>query len=438
MTYEEAIELLEARGFGLKPDLSRIRGLVELLDHPERTYPVIHIAGTNGKSSTARMIGWILAAHGIKAGVFTSPHLQTVRERFLLLGPKGSDVTGGYVSKEEFAELVSYLEPFLDQLESNRREAVSYFELTTAMAFESMAQASVGVGVFETGLGGTWDSTNVVQSEVAVITRVDVDHRNFLGSTPLENAREKAGIIKADSRIVAGPQRPEVQELIESVASQNGTKAAVLGRDFFLRSNLGAVRGRAVTVEGIRGLYEDLMVGLFGEHQGENAAVAIAACEEFLGRKLNEESLRTALAAVESPGRMEVVRASPLVVLDGAHNPDGAKALSSTLVQTFGPRKTILVIAITGTKDLEGILAHLVPLGERAIFTASDEKPADPDILAKLAQRRFDSRAVEVIPRVPDALNHALSLATENDLVLMTGSLYAVGEARDHLVGKQE
>lgn len=438
MTYEEAIKLLEARGFGLKPDLSRIRGLVELLDHPERTYPVIHIAGTNGKSSTARMIGWSLAAHGIKAGVFTSPHLQTVRERFLLLGPKGSEVVGGYASNEEFAELVSYLEPFLDQFESTRREAVSYFELTTALAFEWMAQASVGVGVFETGLGGTWDSTNVVQSEVAVITRVDVDHRNFLGFTPLENAREKAGIIKTNSRIVAGPQQQEVQELIESVASQNGTKVAVMGRDFFLRSNLAATRGRTVTVEGIRGLYEDLRVGLHGEHQGENAAVAIAACEEFLGRKLNEDSLRTALAAVESPGRLEVVRNSPLVVLDGAHNPDGAKALSSTLAQTFGPRTTILVIAITRTKDIEGILAHLLPLGERVIFTASDEKPADPEILAQLARGRFDGGAVEVISTIPEAVEHALSLSGQGDMVLVTGSLYAVGEARDHLVGKQE
>jgi dihydrofolate synthase/folylpolyglutamate synthase len=436
MNYEEALKLLDSRGFGLKPNLKRIEGLADLLDHPERTYPVIHIAGTNGKSSTARMIGWILAAHGIKTGVFTSPHLQSVRERFLLLGSEGGRVAGGYMSTNEFAEAMSYLAPFLDQLESGGGEQLSYFELTTAIAFEWMAQSSVAVGVFEAGLGGTWDSTNVVQSDVAVITRVDVDHRNFLGSTPLENAREKAGIIKPASRVVAGPQRPEVQELIESAALENGTKAAVFGRDFFLRSNLASVGGRALYVEGIRGLYDELIVGLHGEHQGENAAIAIAACEEFLGKELDGKSLKVALASVESPGRLEVVRSTPLVVLDGAHNPDGAKALASTFRQTFGAHRTTLVIAISRDKDIEGILDHLLSLGEEAIFTASDEKPADPELIAKLARGRIDEGAVKVILSIPDAIDYALGRSGADDAVLVTGSLYAVGEARDHLLGK--
>lgn len=432
--YGQALALLESRGFGIKPDLARIEMLVELLDHPERTYPVIHLAGTNGKSSTARMIGWVLAAHGIKAGVYTSPHLQTVRERFLMVGSEGGSIVHSYISPEDFAATMTYLMPYVEEVENRRGQEVSYFELTTAMGFEWTSNSSVGVGVFEAGMGGTWDATNVVRSDLAVITRVAVDHIGFLGTTPVENAREKAGIIKEGVPLVCGPQQPDVLELLEDTASRRGTKPARFGRDFHLRSDRVAAGGRTITVEGAYGSYEDLLVSLHGGHQSVNATVAIAACEQFLGRRLDETSVRTAFAAVESPGRLEVVRSSPLVVLDGAHNPDGAKALARALPETFGPRSTTLVIAISKDKDIEGILDHLLPLARRAIFTASDEKPADPDLVATSARGKIRDSAVN--PSIPDAIDDAIASCGPEDMVVVTGSLYALGPARDHLLGK--
>lgn len=433
MNYEESLGYLEARGFGTKPDLSRIKALVELLDHPERAYPVIHLAGTNGKSSTARMVGWILAAHGINTGVYTSPHLQTVRERFLGLGPAES-VGHNYISADDFASLMSYLAPFVEQIEAERGDAISYFELTTAMAFEWMAQSAVAAGVFEAGMGGTWDATNVVSSDVAVITHVDVDHIKYLGSTPLENAGEKAGIIKEGCEIVSASQLPEVQSLLESVARETRTAVRVLGRDFHLRANEATVDGRAVTIQGIYGTYRDVFVRLHGGHQAINAAVAVATCEQFLGRTLDDSAVRKALDEVSSPGRMEVVRLSPVVILDGAHNPDGARALASGLVESFGRRNTTLVIAISRDKDIDGILELLLPLGDRAIFTASTSKPADPETIARAARGRIAQ--VKVIKSIHEAIDQAVAQSGPEEMILVTGSLYAVGLARDHLLGK--
>lgn len=411
MNYEEAVAYLEDRGPGIKPDLSRMEALVELLNHPERSYPSIQIAGTNGKSSTARMIGTILGAHGIKAGVYLSPHLQSVRERFLLVDE--------YISPQEYAELTEYLAPFVDQV-----EGVTYHELTTAMAFEWMSDKAVGVGVFETGMGGTWDASNVIDSDVAVLTPIDVDHIEYLGPTALDNAREKLGIISDGARVVSAPQQSDVMELIEKTVADRGAELV----KFRLLSNDAAVGGRQVSMEGAYATYDDLFVSLIGSHQGLNAALAVAAVEALLGRTLDVEALRAALASVESPGRLEVVRRNPLVVLDGAHNPHGAATLGPSLVEAFGNRRKTFVISVFEDKDIDGILQAIVPYADRLIFASSGhQRSADP---RKLALRTEG----EVIVEMAEAIDAAIADSENDGMVVVTGSLWGVGIAREHLL----
>lgn len=438
ISYRAALEALESRGFGIRPDRSRIEALVELLDHPERSHPAVHLAGTNGKSSTARMIGAVLAAHGLKTGVYTSPHLQSVRERFLIAGPgEEGEVLDELMTPDELAATVDYLLPFVRLVEARLGETVTYFELTTAMAFEWMASKSTSVGVFETGMGGTWDATNVVEAQVGVLTRVAVDHAEFLGDTPLDNAREKVGILKPGIRIVSSEQDPDVMALVESTAEERGVTVLVMGRDIRLASDSAAVSGRMVGVEGAFGSYGDLFVPLHGAHQSANAALAVAACEQLLGRALDPGAVRLGLAAVRSPGRMEVVRRKPLVVLDGAHNPDGAGHLAPAVAETFGERRRIFVISVFRDKDVDGIMRSLLPWCHMAILARSSSPRAeDPQRLVALARTRgIPYRTVE---SVGEGVRAALDLAAPDDVVVVCGSLYAVGEARDILVGPVE
>ncbi len=442
ISYSEAVKLLEGIGFGIRPDLSRIEALVDLLAHPERGYPTIHVAGTNGKSSTARMIGAILAAHGLVAGVYTSPHLQSVRERFLTAGlaregPHDMRVAQDFISPDEFAAAFAYLLPFVGMVEARQEETVTHFELMTALAFEWLADKAVQVGVFEAGLGGTWDATNVIESEVAVITRVALDHVSFLGRSPREQAREKAGIIKQGSRVVCASQEPEVLEVLQRAADQAEAPLTLEGRDFRLISDRLAHEGRLISIEGCRGRYVDLFLPLHGSRQASNAAVGVAACEQFLERCLDEEALRVGLAAVESPGRLEVVGRNPLVVLDGAHNPAAAAALGPALAETFGERRRIFVVSVFEDKDQEGILEQLMPYASEFIFTrSSSPRAAPPERLAALTT--WQGIPSEIVPSLSSALDGAISRASTEDLVVVTGSLFAVGEARDRLVGPLE
>ncbi|MGH2731415.1 MAG: bifunctional folylpolyglutamate synthase/dihydrofolate synthase [Actinomycetota bacterium] len=436
------MKLLEGIGFGIRPDLSRIEALVDLLAHPERSYPTIHVAGTNGKSSTARMIGAILAAHGLVAGVYTSPHLQSVRERFLTAGllregARGVRVAQDRISPDEFAATFAYLLPFVGMVEARQEEAVTHFELSTALAFEWLADKAVQVGVFEAGLGGTWDATNVIEAQVAVITPIALDHTSFLGHTFGEQAREKAGILKQGGRAVSAPQEPEVLEELQRAAGVLRAPLVLAGRDFRLVSDRLAHRGRLISIEGCRGSYVDLFLPLHGSYQASNAAVAVAACEQFLERSLDEEALRVGLAAVESPGRLEVVGRNPLVVLDGAHNPAAAAVLGPALVETFGERRRIFVVSVFEDKDQEGILEQLMPHASKLVFTASSSpRAAPPERLAALATLR--GVPCEIIPSLGAALDAAISGARPEDLVVITGSLFAVGEARDRLMGPLE
>jgi dihydrofolate synthase/folylpolyglutamate synthase len=380
------------------------------------------------------MIGSVLAAHGIKTGLYSSPHLQSIRERFAAADASSLDL----ISQEEFGATFAYLQPFVEMVELERDEDVTYFELTTAMAFEWMVQQAVAAAVFEVGLGGSWDATNVVESQVAAITQIAVDHEQFLGSTPLENAREKVGVVKPGATIVSADQDPDVLGLLEQTAAAAGSELAVLGRDFAVASNKLALSGRALHIRGMLDRYEEVFVPMHGAHQGANAAVAVATCEAFLGRPLDAEALRAGLARAELPGRMEVVSRQPLVVLDGAHNPAGARQLGPALREAFGQRPTTFVISIFEDKDVEGVLGWLLPWADRAVFVpSSNPRSADPARLAAVAAVIGDEGGVGIRTAdvLEDAVDEAVASAGPDDLLVVAGSLHAVGQARDHLVG---
>jgi dihydrofolate synthase/folylpolyglutamate synthase len=425
---------------GIKADVSRISQLVEQLGHPERTYPTIHVAGTNGKTSTTRMIAAILAAHGLKSGVFTSPHLQSYRERFAVVGVSDEGLSGEIISKNDFAATISYLLQFTDPLEAERGEIVSQFELETALAFEWMAHLPVDVGVFETGMGGTWDATNVISPQVAVLTHIDVDHERFLGKTPIENAQEKVGIIKEGLKIVSAHQNTDVAALINEVAREKSAALLLADHDFRVTSDERAVGGRLVSIQTSEAAYTNLFLPLLGAHQARNLSLAIVAAESFLGRELNRESLGAALSVVTSPGRLEVVRREPLLVLDGAHNPEAAAALGPALVGSFGELRRVFVVAIFDDKDVEGVLRNIAAYVDEVIFTRiSGERPsADPKELARLWERVVPpgkAVPVGVIDAMSEAVEYAISVSLDDAMVVVTGSLWGVGEARNHLLG---
>jgi len=429
--YREALRRLDAVGAevgsGIRPNVERIKALMELLGNPQDTYPAIQVAGTNGKSSTTRMIATILGAHGLNAGFYTSPHLQSPRERFGLagLGPQGPVVE--MISKESFAGVFDYLTLFIEKVENETLDRVTYFETTTAVAFTWMAEIPVAVGVFEAGLGGLWDATNLVASSVAVLTHVDVDHAEFLGTTPLENATEKVGILKPDAIMISAKQQRDVFELIDRTA---GHRLKYMGRDFEITTDEPALGGRFLSVRGLFTDYQELSLPLYGPHQSRNLALAIAACEAFLDRALDPLALKEALRIITSAGRMEIAGRRPLVVIDGAHNPDGAAALTEAIGQSFPRTKLTLIAGISEGKDSTGILQHLLPLADRVIYTrGTHPRSTDPHLLPTLG------RDVEIIEPFSKAIDVARDQASEEDMIVVAGSLFLSGEARDYLVG---
>jgi dihydrofolate synthase/folylpolyglutamate synthase len=433
--YHRALRDLEARGFGIRADLERIRALAAHLDSPQLAYPTIHIAGTNGKTTTARIVGAVLGAHGLTSGVYTSPHLQSVRERYLLTGLSDEGFSGDIISPDAFGAVYDYLLPFVEIVEKERGEALTYFEMTTAVAFEWMTQQSVGTGVFECGMGGLWDATNVVDPRVAVITPIAIDHTGFLGDTIERIASEKVGIIVNPSPVITSEQEPVVARMVAEAAAATGATVISEGEDFGLDADAPAVGGRLVSVSGTKATYRDLFLPLFGSHQARNLALAVASCEMFLDRRLDDEALRAGAAAVTSPGRLEVVGHEPLVVLDGAHNPHAAGALGPALEESFGSGRRTFVISIFEDKDIEGFLDPLLPYADRLIFTrhSSPRKVADP---AQLQEYASDKGAdAEAIVPLPEAVSAAISASLDDESVVVTGSIWAVGEAREHLLG---
>ena len=424
MDLSEALAELEARGEGrMVPDLDRIRALTELMNHPERTYPSVHVTGTNGKTTTVRLVSRILCAHGLAAGAYTSPHLSSVTERFVLCDEE--------MSAKDFAETYEHLMPYLEEVD-RRGERVTYFETLTALAYLWFADKPVDAGVFEVGMGGEWDATNLVDSKVAVFCSIDLDHPE-LGSTVEEVAKEKAGIIKPGATVVIEDPSPEVLPVIEARADELGCPTVAHGRDYWIDERASAVGGQQMTVRTKSTEYTDLLVPLFGAHQAENAAAAIVACEAFLGSNLNEASLREALSGATSPGRLEVVSRHPLVVLDGAHNPSAASALTAALPEAFVWKRLHLVVGVLETKDVAGILAPLATRTSVAYACAnSNPKSLDPERLAVACDAI--GMTADVFPEVADALDAAEANAEDDDIILVTGSLYTVADARPRYV----
>jgi len=423
MDYAEAIADLESRQpERMVPDLSRITELVNLLDHPELTYPSIHVTGTNGKTTTTRMIEALACAHGLSAGAYTSPHLQSVTERLELCGDP--------ISEEEFAEEYERLLPFLREVDGRSEERVTYFETLTALAYVWFADKPVGVGVFEVGMGGVWDATNLVAGDVAVITPIALDHPE-LGPTVRHVAVEKAGIIKAGKTTVAREQPAEALTVIEARVREMEGQLLLEGRDWELAGRIQGIGAQSLSVRGLFGTYEGLRLPLFGEHTARNAAAAVVAFEAFVDRKLAQEAVEDALGGFTAPGRLEVLGRHPLLVVDGAHNPAGAETLARAVREAFASaaERVHLVIAVSSNKDVDGIVAAVAPLADAAYATRNSSRRS---ATAEVVETALFAAGVpaKTYPSVDEALADARVQAQEGDLILVTGSLYTVADAR--------
>ncbi|MFF8099201.1 bifunctional folylpolyglutamate synthase/dihydrofolate synthase [Streptomyces sp. NPDC016640] len=423
----------------LEPSVGRIAALMDVLGEPQRTYPSIHITGTNGKTSTARMIEALLGAFDLRTGRYTSPHVQSVTERISL--------DGAPVSAERFVETYRDIKPYVELVDSRQEYRLSFFEVLTAMAYAAFADAPADVAVVEVGMGGSWDATNVIDAGVAVVTPIDLDHTDRLGTTPAEIATEKAGIIKRGATVVMAQQPVDAAQVLLKKAVETDATVAREGLEFGVVARQVAVGGQLVTLRGLGGEYEEVYLPLHGAHQAHNAAVALAAVEAFFGvgaqrdGKLDIDMVRKAFAAVSSPGRLEVVRRSPTVVLDAAHNPAGARAAAEAVGEAFQFSRLIGVVGASGDKDVRGLLEAFEPVFAEIVVTRnSSHRAMDADELAAVAVEVFGEDRVQVEPRLPDALEAAITLAEEEGEfagggVLVTGSVITVGEAR-LLLGK--
>jgi dihydrofolate synthase/folylpolyglutamate synthase len=442
LTYAEVSARLQARWpeHKISPTLDRVRRLTELLGDPQKAYPVIHLTGTNGKTSTARMVDALLREAGLRTGRFTSPHLESVRERITLAGEP--------ISEERFVEAYAELEPYLDVVDAESEHPLSFFEVITGMAFAVFADAPVDVAILEVGLGGTWDSTNVADAAVSVITPIAVDHAHLLGGDPVTIAGEKAGIIKPGGTTVMAQQSLEVFEVLLRRAAEVGAQVAREGLEFGVISRSVAVGGQLISVKGLAGEYEDIFLPLHGEYQAHNAATALAAVEALLGAteqtegRVTTELVQAGFAEVTSPGRMEVVRTSPTIIVDAAHNPHGAEATAATVSEAFAFQPLIGVLGCMKDKDVYGLLEAYEPIMETVVCTRNSfvQRSMPAEELGELAIEVFGEDRVLVRPNLVDAIDDAIRLAEENAIalgtggVLITGSVITAGEARKLLV----
>ncbi len=432
----------------IEPSLTRISTLMDLLGNPQRNYPAIHIAGTNGKTSVTRMIDALLTALHRRTGRITSPHLQLATERI--------SVDNAPISPARYVETYRELEPYIEMIDKQSAAAggpaMSKFEVLTGMAYAAFAEAPVDVAVVETGMGGTWDATNVIDGQVAVITPIGLDHTEYLGPDLESIAKEKAGIIKrapeqlipVDTVAVIAQQEPEVMDVLLRRAVEADAAVAREGSEFRPLERAVAVGGQLLTLQGLGGVYDEIFLPLHGEHQARNAALALAAVEAFFGagadRQLDIEAVRAGFASVASPGRMERMRNAPTIFVDAAHNPAGAQALAATLTSEFDFRKLVGVVAVLADKDAAGILDALEPVFDEIVVTSNGSPRAmDVDALADLAVQRFGDERVITADTLPDALESAIALAEQagddGDVisgagVIVTGSVVTAGAAR--------
>jgi dihydrofolate synthase / folylpolyglutamate synthase len=430
-TFDEVAAHILARApeSNIEPGLAGIGALMELLGDPQTTFPSIHLAGTNGKTSTARMVDSLLSAFELRTGRYTSPHLQSMTERIV--------IDGQPVSEDVFVAAYLDVAPFLGLVDDRIGRSLTFFEVLTAMAFDAFSDAPVAVGVVEVGLGGRHDATNVVAAPVAAILPIGLDHQNWLGETLEEIAAEKAGIIHPDQLVVMAQQEVSAAEVVLREAAEVGATVAREGFEFGVLDRRVAVGGQLLNLRGLAGDYEDVFVPLHGEHQAHNAVVALAAVEAFLGggrEQLDPDVVRAGLARATSPGRLEVLRRSPTVLVDAAHNVEGARELARALEDAFDFERLVGVIGILADKDGAGILAALEPvLAEVVITRSTSPRAIEPADLAELAAEVFGPDRVHVADELTAAVDTAVALAEQFGLsgagVVVTGSVTLAGDA---------
>ncbi len=416
----------------IAPTLERISALMDILGSPQLTYPTIHIAGTNGKTSTSRMIDSLLFATGMRTGRFTSPHLESYLERIA--------INGQSIDPKEIIFAYNDIAAYLDLMDEKFDNPISFFEAITALAFVAFAEHPIDVGVIEVGMGGTWDATNVIDADVSVVMPIDYDHMEYLGNTLSEIASTKAGVIKEGGFVVLAEQQPEAAVELLRRAAEVSADIAREGIEYELLSRAVAIGGQLISVKGINDTYEDIFIPLHGKHQALNAASALVAVEAFFGdQPLDIESVRAGFAAVTSPGRCEIVHRDPTVILDAAHNPHGARALAETLECEFTFDEVIGVVAIFGDKDAAGVLKELEPILNSVIVTQSSSPRAMPvEELEKVAVSIFGNDRVFPVASLGAALDRAVEtakrpLTDESVGVVVAGSVVTVGESRTYL-----
>jgi len=417
----------------IDPTLDRVAAVCELLGDPQKAYRVVHLTGTNGKTSTARMVERLVREHGLRTGRFTSPHLHRVTERIA--------IDGEPISDEAFVATWQDVAPYVHMVDVREQEAgrprLSFFEVFTVMAFAAFADVPVDVAVIEVGMGGRWDATNVADGEVAVITPVAYDHERWLGHTLVEIAGEKSGIVKDGATLVLSKQEEDAEGVILHAAAEHGARVVREGVDIDVVDRQVAVGGQLLTLRGSGGVYTDVFLPLHGEHQAHNALAALAAVEALIagGGALDGSVVEAAFADVDSPGRLELVRSSPTVLVDGAHNPAGAEALVAAVEEAFHFQRVVGVVGVMADKDPENILAVLEPvLAEVVVTRASNPRAMEVDDLAEVAIDVFGEDRVHVRERLDDAVTLAADLAEQEvdrgAAVLVTGSIFLVAEAR--------
>ena len=413
----------------IAPTLERISALVDILGSPQLSYPTIHVGGTNGKTTTSRMIDALLFEMGLRTGRFTSPHLESYLERI--------SINGKPIDAKELIFSFNDISPYFDLMDSKFEDPISFFEAITALAFAAFAEHPIDVGVIEVGMGGQWDATNVVDADVSVITPIGLDHMEYLGSTITEIAATKAGIIKEQGFIVLAQQTPEAAVELLRRAAEVGADIAREGLEYSIDSRAIAVGGQLISITGLRGHYDDIYLPLHGKHQASNAAAALIAVEAFFGEQdLDIDAVRAGFANVTSPGRCEIIHRDPTIILDAAHNPHGAKAIAETMQSEFTFDEITGIVALMADKDVLGILQELEPILNQIIVTTnSSERSMSVADLNKLASQVFGADRVFAEDTLQSAIDRAVKdairpLSDESLAILITGSVVTVGEAR--------
>jgi dihydrofolate synthase/folylpolyglutamate synthase len=413
----------------IAPTLERISALVDMLGSPQLTYPTIHIGGTNGKTTTSRMVDSLLFEMGLRTGRFTSPHLESYLERIC--------INGQPIDAKEMIFSFNDISPYLDLMDTKFDNPISFFEAITALAFAAFAEHPIDVGVIEVGMGGQWDATNVVDADVSVIMPIGLDHMEYLGNTIAEIATTKAGIIKEQGFVVLAQQEPEAAVELLRRAAEVGADVAREGLEYSIDSRAIAVGGQLISITGLRGHYDDIFLPLHGKHQASNAAAALIAVEAFFGEQdLDIDAVRAGFANVTSPGRCEIIHRDPTIILDAAHNPHGAKAIAETIQNEFTFDDVTGIVALMADKDALGILQALEPIMNQIIVTTNSAARSMPvSDLEALATQVFGSDRVFAQLTLADAIEKAIKdsvrpLSDESLAILITGSVVTVGEAR--------